>query len=97
MAVQTKREQQLLNELGLAIRKQRNLRKLTLADLSVKSGLSKPALSEIENGKRDIRMTSLLRIASALSVKMDELLRKEMPKGLTESEAGDGYDLSEMM
>ncbi|SFK82388.1 Helix-turn-helix [Loktanella salsilacus] len=87
----------MLNDLGLAIRKQRNFLKLTLADLSVKCGLSKPALSEIENGKRDIRITSLLRISSGLGVKMEELLRKDVSKGLSEDEAGDGIDLSEMM
>jgi transcriptional regulator with XRE-family HTH domain len=97
MAVQTKRERQALVDLGLAIRRHRNLRKLSLADLSVRSGLSKPALSEIENGKRDIRITSLLRISSGLGLRMDDLLCKELTSNIAEGEAGEGYDLSEMM
>jgi len=46
----------------------RELRKLTLQELSVKCSLSIPYLSDIERGKKRPAMKSLERIANALSV-----------------------------
>ena len=58
------------------------------------SGISAPALSLIETGKRDLRVTSLYRIAGALRVPVGDLV--EPPSGETPArEADGGYDLGD--
>jgi len=53
---------------GEKFRYVRELRQMTLSDLSKKCNLSIPYLSDIENNKKRPAMKSLERIASALSV-----------------------------
>ena len=53
--------------LGGAIRARRHARSLTLVGLAVRSGLSQPFLSQVENGRARPSMQSLYRISSALS------------------------------
>lgn len=67
-----------LAALGGRIRKARKTIGLTLHQLARLSGISAPALSHVERGKRDLRVTTLCRIADALRVAMSDLL--EDPK-----------------
>jgi transcriptional regulator with XRE-family HTH domain len=60
-------------ELGAAIREQRNLRHLTLAQLGSQARVSAKHLGEIERGERDPRWTSVGRIADALGSSVGEL------------------------
>jgi transcriptional regulator with XRE-family HTH domain len=51
-----------------SLRRQRNLRRLTLDAVSTRASMSAQHLSQIESGKRDPRLSSIERIASALGM-----------------------------
>lgn len=67
-------EQTQLAAVGARIRKLRETRGLNLHELARLCGISAPALSLIETGKRDLRLTSFYRIAGALRVPAGTLL-----------------------
>ena len=85
---------QLLTEVGQRIRARRGTEGLTLDQLARLSGISGPALSLIETGKRDVRLTTLARIAAALRLPLEVLLAAGK-EGLEEGspDVGEGYDL----
>lgn len=64
----------LLSVIGGRIRKGRRDAGLNLTELADMCGMSAPALSLIETGQRDFRLSSLLRIASALRIEATSLL-----------------------
>lgn len=84
-----------LREIGRRIRTAREAGGLNLHDLARLSGVSAPALSLIETGKRDLRITTLYRIANALRVQAGALLN-EPPAALPDAvDPGRvGYDLT---
>lgn len=87
---------QILIDVGQRIRQARRDQNLRLTDLALLTGISAPALSLIETAKRDARLTSLARIASALRVPLSDLVgdsggRENSSGGKPDS----GYDLSE--
>jgi transcriptional regulator with XRE-family HTH domain len=55
-----------LAKVGSRLRLAREANDLRLHDPALLSGISAPALSLIETGKRDLRLTGLVRIAAAL-------------------------------
>lgn len=59
-------EKKLLADVGHRIRETRAAQGLNLEQLARLTGISAPALSLIETGKRDPRLTTLKRIADAL-------------------------------
>jgi XRE family transcriptional regulator, fatty acid utilization regulator len=65
--------------LGRRIRHLRRSRGLTLAQLATAVGSASSALSMIENGRREPRLSLLQSIAGALSVPVEDLLRPEPP------------------
>lgn len=65
--------------LGQRIRHLRRARGLTLAGLAGQVGAASSALSMIENGRREPRLSLLQSLASALEVSVEELLRPEPP------------------
>ena len=67
----------LLTDVGKRIRASRKKQGLSLQELSLLSGISSPALSLIETGKRDVRVTTLAKIASALRARPSTLLENE--------------------
>jgi transcriptional regulator with XRE-family HTH domain len=85
-----------LAKVGAQIRKLRGTRGLNLHELARLCGISAPALSLIENGKRDLRLSSLYRIAAALRVGAGNLLDvpEETPPARETSERR-GYDLGD--
>jgi HTH-type transcriptional regulator, competence development regulator len=89
-------DNQQLAQLGSRIRSAREDRRLNLHELARLSGISAPALSLIENGKRDLRVTSLIRIAGALRVAVGNLLQ-DNPTDPTPDRTDDrkGYDLGD--
>jgi HTH-type transcriptional regulator, competence development regulator len=95
-AVTKDQEQTQLAAVGARIRSVRETSGLSLHELALLCGISAPALSLIETGKRDLRITSLYRIASALRVPVGGLLEDENKKP-PENEAGTrrGYDLGD--
>ncbi|MDI6895314.1 MAG: cupin domain-containing protein [Bacillota bacterium] len=59
-----------MQEIGQRIRELRQERRLTLEDLSSKTGLSKSYISEAERGIASLTITSLQKIAEALGVQL---------------------------
>ena len=89
---------QLLTEVGQRIRARRVAEGLTLDQLARLCGISGPALSLIETGKRDVRLTTLARIAAALRLPLEALLAAGTGGRVAESPvAGEGYDLKDFL
>lgn len=65
----------LLTKLGQTISVERRKRGITLEQLAYQMGISKGNLSDIENGKRDPRYTTLLAIAEGLEIPLAKLLK----------------------
>ena len=88
-------ETQLLTETGQHLRAARLRAGLNLHQLARLCGISAPALSLIETGKRDPRLTTLSRIAKALRLPLAELLAPhDLAERPDETVAG-GYDLGD--
>ncbi|MEY2195324.1 helix-turn-helix domain-containing protein [Neobacillus sp. BF23-41] len=65
------------NEFGKFIRNKRKDKNITLTQLAMKTGLSQPYLSQIENGKRDTPRPDIInKIASALGIDSIQLMVK---------------------
>ncbi|OYZ24309.1 MAG: hypothetical protein B7Y39_01250 [Bdellovibrio sp. 28-41-41] len=64
-----------LNILGSRISSERRKKGLTLEKLAYGAGLSKGNLSDIENGKKDPRYSTLLTIAEGLDTSISKLLK----------------------
>lgn len=67
-------------ELGLRIRQARTERNVSQMVLAEKCGISVPYVSDIEHGKKCFSVDILLRIAQALQVSTDWLLRLDLPQ-----------------
>ena len=65
--------------LGRTLRRLRAARGLRLADLASESGLSASFLSQVEQGRSDISVGRLMRIAQALHVRMTDLVELPPP------------------
>lgn len=61
--------------LGQHISKERQKRGISLERLADEMKISKGNLSDIENGKRDPRLSTLVAIAEGLGLKLTQLLR----------------------
>lgn len=89
-------DQKALSLLGARIRRVREALGLSLSEVARLSGISAPALSLIETGQRDLRLTSLLRIAEALRTAPAELLQESSaPAASSQPPATDAYDLED--
>jgi predicted transcriptional regulator/DNA-binding XRE family transcriptional regulator len=64
---------------GRRLRHLRRARGLTLADLGARVGRAPSALSMLENGRREPRLSLLTALAEALDVPSEELLRRDPP------------------
>ncbi len=83
---------------GRRIRVVRKENRINLHQLALLTGISAPALSLIENGKRDPRLSTLSKIAGALRVPISDLTDeppKTKPINLPSSVKG--YDLSSVL
>lgn len=63
-----------IQQFGENVRRARHERGWTQEDLSAKTGLAVVQISRIERGKREIRLTTLLRLLDAFDVPPDALL-----------------------
>ena len=85
-----------LLDVGRRLRRVREDRGLKLHELARLSGLSAPALSLIETGQRDLRLSTLIRIAEALRVPVWRLVEDGPRKGASPDRSGTaGYDLDD--
>lgn len=62
-------------QFGHNVRAARQRRGWTQEDLAHATGLATVQVSRIERGRREVRLTTLLRLVRALDVTADELLR----------------------
>lgn len=89
-------DKQVLIEVGHRFRQARLARDLSLDQLAQLTGISAPALSLIETGKRDPRLTTLSRIADALRLPLAGFLDPSEQGVQTEQAASvGGYDLED--
>lgn len=90
-------EKKLLADAGRSIRASRAGQGLSLEQLARLTGISAPALSLIETGKRDPRLTTLKRIADALRVPLATLIANGSGTAAEPSAPlpSEGYDLGE--
>jgi predicted transcriptional regulator/DNA-binding XRE family transcriptional regulator len=65
--------------LGQRLRHARRAREMTLAQLASRVGTAASALSLVENGRREPRLSLLRSLATALDTPLDDLLRPEAP------------------
>ena len=92
------KKRKLLTDVGRRIRATRKERGLSLQDLSLLTGISSPALSLIETAKRDVRLTTLAKIASALRSRPSAFLEDETA-GISDRSADPsaGYDIGDYL
>lgn len=89
-------EKTLLADAGRRIREARAGQGLSLEQLARLTGISAPALSLIETGKRDPRLTTLKRISDALRVSVTVLLAEGAGTAQhTSTSPSEGYDLGD--
>ncbi|MBI3756214.1 MAG: helix-turn-helix transcriptional regulator [Deltaproteobacteria bacterium] len=75
--VMEKRIDALRKELGRKIRELRKTAGLTQEELDEKTGLNYKFIGELERGKVNVSIDSLLKIADALNVKIEDLFRRD--------------------
>ena len=66
-----------LKRLGMAIKKLREAKKLSLRELSYSCDIDNSKISKIEKGQINITFTTILQLAKALEVHPTELLKTE--------------------
>jgi len=66
--------EQVLEKFGHNVRDARQARGWTQEDLAAASGLAVVQISRVERGKREVRLTTLLRLVNALDVPAADLL-----------------------
>ena len=69
-----------LKEIGQRIRTSRIDRGMSQEDLSFESVVAVANISDIELGKKDIRISTFLHLIEALEVSADEILRANVPQ-----------------
>ncbi|TAK77292.1 MAG: XRE family transcriptional regulator [Dehalococcoidia bacterium] len=65
------------SDVGVKIREWRMRRELSQANVARRAGITQASLSNYENGKRDMPLSTLVGVASALEVSLGDLL--ELP------------------
>ncbi len=83
----------LLKEIGARIRAVRISKNMSQQELADKSGLSLPHISDVELGKTNPLLLNFIRMAEALQVSTDSLLRPDIPevKDIYKNEAMDVF------
>lgn len=95
MATNQKNEPSLTSYVGSAIHEVRIKHKLTIADISKLTTISRSMLSKIENGQTSASLETLSRIAKALGVSMSSLFRQyDVPEGAAQLiKSGEGMEV----
>ena len=78
--------------IGAAIRHERLKQGLKLDELCRLSGVGIATLSNLENGKRDIRLSTLERLLAVLRVELTTLLAPSHHDQAISTEEGKGYE-----
>ena len=69
-----------LKKIGARIREIRLKKMMSQADLAEKAQLSLPQISDIELGKSNMMLNTFIKIAEALQISADSLLRLNIPE-----------------
>ena len=90
-------QQEWQNSIGHKLRKHRKSHHLSLSDLSRLSGVAVPALSHIENGNRDVKLSTLVRLSDALRIDLTTLFSAniEATTPQPQTKPTGGYDLGD--
>lgn len=77
-----------ISKIGSRIRDMRLSRGMSQSALAEKANISLPHVSEIELGKSNMRLSTFIKVAEALQVSADELIRLDVPNvhGLYQTE-----------
>lgn len=88
------RETALYKAIGNRIREARQKLGMSQAALAEKSRISLPHMSDVELGKKKMQVATFIRIAEALQISSDALLRPDVPevKSIYSSELADALD-----
>ena len=70
-------EREIRSILSSNLKRYRNYRKLSQAELAEKLDISIPFLSDVENGRKWVSPSSLVKLASALDIEPYELFKPE--------------------
>ncbi|GHV76661.1 hypothetical protein AGMMS49942_14820 [Spirochaetia bacterium] len=70
-------EHELRNILSINLKRYRNYRKFSQAELAEKLGISIPFLSDVENGRKWVSPVTLVKFATALKIEPYELFKPE--------------------
>lgn len=73
-------DMELYKKIGGRIREVRIQQKMSQADLAEKAHISLPHVSDIELGKKCMKLSTFTQIAEALQVSADRLLRLDIPE-----------------
>lgn len=73
-------DNELNKRIGARIREVRIQQKMSQADLADKAHISLPHVSELELGKKGMKLSTFIQIAEALQTSTDRLLRPDIPE-----------------
>ncbi len=94
-----KSQQNWQDGIGHKLREHRKALHLSLNDLSRLSGVAVPALSHIENGNRDVKLSTLVRLSEALRIDLSALFSANIEAPSTTPQpptnTTSGYDLGD--
>ena len=68
--------QEILVKFGKLVRQIRIEKNLTLLEVEVRTGINEGALSKIENGKKNLAFTTLVKLANGLEIPLSKLFAK---------------------
>jgi transcriptional regulator with XRE-family HTH domain len=83
----------LVRLIGAAIRHERLKQGLKLDELCRLSGVGIATLSNLENGNRDIRLSTLARLLAVLQIELATLLSPSPLGNAISNEEGNGYEV----
>lgn len=75
--------------LGLEIRAEAAARRMTIADLATRAGVSRASLYNWLDGKVAMPITGFMAVASALAIPPHELIRRAEERARRDGQAGD--------
>jgi len=67
-------KEKILKKFGASVKQIRKSKKMTMLDLEVATGISEGSLSKIENGKKNLALTTVVKLAEGLAVSPSKLL-----------------------
>jgi transcriptional regulator with XRE-family HTH domain len=70
----TEKDQQLLQQFGENLKKLRESKSISQEHFAYEAGFSRSYYTEVENGKRNISLLNIVKIASLLDIELNELL-----------------------